>query len=99
LSTPQTNGQTEATNKVILNELKKKLDRTKGLWVKKTPGILWGYHCILQSTTIETPLRLTYGSDAMIPVELGETSWRRQLFNEARNDKGLKIDLNLIEDA
>jgi len=84
---PQINGQAEAANKVILTKLKKKLAQAKGLWAEEIHGILWENHCIPYSTTKETPYRLTYGSDAMIPVELGETSIRRQQFNENLNDK------------
>lgn len=32
---PQTNGQVEAANKVILSDMKKKLDKDRGLWVEK----------------------------------------------------------------
>nr|KYP35806.1 Transposon Ty3-I Gag-Pol polyprotein [Cajanus cajan] len=82
---PQTNGQAEAANKVILRELKKRLGSAKRQWADKLPSILWAYHCTPQSTTQETPYRLTYGADAMIPVEVGETSHRRQVFNSEQN--------------
>jgi len=72
---PQTNSQAKAANKVILVELKKKLGQLKSLWAEEIPGILWGYHCTPQSSTKETPYRLTYGTDAMIPIELGKPSW------------------------
>lgn len=52
---PQTSGQAKAANKVILNELKKKIGQAKGLWAEEIPGILWEYHCTPQSTTGETP--------------------------------------------
>nr|KYP51938.1 Pol polyprotein [Cajanus cajan]KYP51944.1 Pol polyprotein [Cajanus cajan] len=48
---PQTNGQAEAANKVILRELKKRLGSAKGQWVNELPSILWAYHCTPQSTT------------------------------------------------
>nr|KYP73662.1 Pol polyprotein [Cajanus cajan] len=37
---PQTNGQAEAANKVILRELKKRLGSSKGQWVDKLHSIL-----------------------------------------------------------
>jgi len=37
---PQTNGQAEAANKVILEELRKKLGRLKGLWAEEVSGVL-----------------------------------------------------------
>uniref|UniRef100_A0A151UF37 Transposon Ty3-I Gag-Pol polyprotein n=1 Tax=Cajanus cajan TaxID=3821 RepID=A0A151UF37_CAJCA len=48
---PQTNGQAEAANKVILRELKKRLGNAKGQWPDELPSILWAYHCTPQSTT------------------------------------------------
>jgi len=68
----QTNGQAEFTNKVILGQLKRRLGSAKGLWAEKLPEMLWAYKCMPQTTTGETPFNLTYGTDAMIPVEVGE---------------------------
>nr|KYP60935.1 Transposon Ty3-I Gag-Pol polyprotein [Cajanus cajan] len=42
---PQTNGQAEAANKVILRELKKRLGNAKGQCADELPSILWAYHC------------------------------------------------------
>jgi len=73
---PQTNGQAEAANKAILNELKKRLDPAKGNWTEELLEVLWAYRCTPQSTTQETPYSLTYDTEAMIPVEIGEPSLR-----------------------
>lgn len=37
---PQENGQGEAVNKIILSEMKKKMDEAKGLWVEYLHEIL-----------------------------------------------------------
>ena len=37
---PQGNGQAEASNKVIVNGLKKRLDDAKGRWVEELPYVL-----------------------------------------------------------
>nr|KYP69487.1 hypothetical protein KK1_008678 [Cajanus cajan] len=58
----------------------------------------WAYHCTLQSTTQETPYRLTYGADVMILVEVGETSHRRQVFNSEQNAQELAADLDLVDE-
>jgi len=42
---PQTNGQAEAVNKVILGQLKKKLGTTKGRWADELLEVLWAYRC------------------------------------------------------
>ncbi|XP_027338066.1 uncharacterized protein LOC113852005 [Abrus precatorius] len=44
---PQTNGQAEAANKVILHELKRRLGSAKGEWAEKLPEVLWAYRCML----------------------------------------------------
>jgi len=41
----QTNGQTEAANKVILVELRKRLDSAKGRWPEELVEVLWAYRC------------------------------------------------------
>ncbi|XP_072066687.1 uncharacterized protein [Arachis hypogaea] len=83
---PQTNGLAETANKVILHALKKKLDDAKGLWADLIPEVLWGYNTTPQSSTKETPFRLVYGFEAMIPLEISQSSIRTQLVdhNEAR---------------
>nr|KYP36351.1 Retrovirus-related Pol polyprotein from transposon 17.6 [Cajanus cajan] len=51
-----------------------------------------------RSTTQETPYRLTYGADAMIPVEVGETSLKRKVFNGEQNAQELAVDLDLVDE-
>ncbi|KAI9120288.1 hypothetical protein K1719_007321 [Acacia pycnantha] len=60
-------------------------------WVDRLPYTLWGYRTSVRTSTGETPFKLTYGCEAMIPVEIGESSWRRvtALQNEEENAKQL----------
>ena len=39
--------------------------------------------------TGETPFRLTYGSKAVIPVEVGLTSYRVHNHEESKNDEAI----------
>lgn len=57
-------------NKVLLNELSKRMDSAKGLWAAELPCIIWAYHITPPSSNKETSFRLTYGVDAMILVEV-----------------------------
>ncbi|XP_072077907.1 uncharacterized protein [Arachis hypogaea] len=96
---PQTNGLAEAANKIILMALKKKLGEAKGEWAELIPEILWGYNTTTQTTTKETPYRLVYGTDAMIPVEVALTSARTTTTTSAtNNDKARKMELDTIEE-
>ncbi|XP_050259008.1 uncharacterized protein LOC126704006 [Quercus robur] len=66
---PQGNGQAEAVNKVIVNGLKKRLDDAKGRWVEELPHVLWTYRTTPRRSTGETPFLMTYGAEAVIPLE------------------------------
>nr|KYP52772.1 hypothetical protein KK1_025307 [Cajanus cajan] len=70
----------------------------KFTWKNIICSILWAYHCTPQSTTQETPYRITYGVDAMIPVEVGETSHRQQVSDSKQNAQELATDLDLVDE-
>ncbi|RYR57283.1 hypothetical protein Ahy_A05g023007 [Arachis hypogaea] len=93
---PQTNGLAEAANKVILHALKKKLDDAKGLWAELIPEVLWGYNTTPQTSTKETPFRLVYGSEAMIPLEISQNSIRTYITNQ---DEARRSELDVIEEV
>ena len=48
---PQTNGQAESANKVILSNLKKRLQDAKGNWAEELQNVLWAYRTTMQSST------------------------------------------------
>ena len=70
------NGQTEVTNRKLLKIIEAKLDDAKGAWLEELPNILWAYRTTARIPTGETPFRLTYGTEAVLPVEVGVTSIR-----------------------
>ena len=52
---PQSNRQAESANKVILNGLKKRLEKVRTNWVEDLYQVLWSYKTTPHSTTGETP--------------------------------------------
>ena len=68
---PQANGKTEVTNRTLLKIIKTKLDGVKGAWPEELPNVLWAYRTTARTRIGETPFRLTYGTKAVIPVEVG----------------------------
>ena len=68
---PQSNGQAEATNKTLINALKKRHEQAKGKWVEELPGILWAYRTTPRRSTGNTLFALAYGMDIVIPTEIG----------------------------
>ena len=95
---PQGNGQAEAVNKVILSELKKRLDDAKGKWVEELPYVLWMYRTAPCRSTRETPFSMTYGAETVIPLETGFLTTRTSSFNPKVNDEQLTRNLDLIEE-
>ena len=45
----------------------------------------------------ETPFRLTYGTEEVIPVEVGVTSTRRVVFSEEGNDDNKRVKLRQLD--
>ena len=95
---PQRNGQAEVVNKVIVNGLKKRLDDAKGKWVEELPHVLWTYRTTPCRSTGKTPFSITYGAEAVIPLENGFPTSRTSSFNPSDNDEQLTMSLDLIEE-
>ncbi|KAK3027190.1 hypothetical protein RJ639_042456 [Escallonia herrerae] len=96
---PQTNGQTNVTNRTLLQGLKKKLDGAKGLWVEELPKILWAYHTTTRTATCETPFSLAFGTEAIILLEIGLPLARLVTYNPDTNDAGLRGNLDLLDET
>uniref|UniRef100_A0A7N2MBY2 Uncharacterized protein n=1 Tax=Quercus lobata TaxID=97700 RepID=A0A7N2MBY2_QUELO len=95
---PQANGQVEVMNRSLLKIIKTRLKGAKGIWPKELPSILWAYRTTARTPTEETPFRLTYGSEAVIPAEIGLTSYRVRNHDESRNDEAMWLQLDLIDE-
>lgn len=78
--------------------LKKRLEAAKGRWTEELPQVLWSYHTTPHSTTNETPFKLVYGTDAVIPVEIGEPNIRTETFAANVNTADLRINLDLLDE-
>ena len=95
---PQGNGQAEAVNKVIVNELKKRLVDAKRKWVEELPHVLWTYRTTPRRLTGETLFSMTYRAEAVIPLEPGFPTLRTNAFTLDGNDELLKKSLDLVEE-
>nr|KYP52107.1 Uncharacterized protein K02A2.6 [Cajanus cajan] len=96
---PQSNGQAESANKVILSGLKKRVQDSGASWVEELPRVLWSYHTTVHSSAQDTPFNLVYGTDAMIPIEIAEPSVCTTAFSEEESDQGRRVDLDLIAET
>ena len=52
-----------------------------------------------KTPTGETPFRLTYGNEAVIPAEIGLTSYRVDNHDKGRNDEAIHLQLDLVDEV
>ncbi|KAH9687911.1 Ribonuclease H [Citrus sinensis] len=95
---PQANGQVEAANRVIKQTLKTKLEKAKGDWSEELPFVLWSYRTTPRIPTGETPFSLAFGTEAVVPAEIGMPTYRVQHFNPKRNDNLQLQNLDFLEE-
>ena len=72
----QANGQTEATNEVLIDMIKRTIDDQPRKWHEALSEVLWAYRNSKNKATGLTPFRLTYGQDAILPMEINSKSLR-----------------------
>ena len=85
-------------NKVIVSGLKKRLDDAKGKWVEELPHVLWTYRTMPRRSTGKTLFSMTYGAEAVIPLESGFPTTRTSSFDPKDNDEQLARGLDLVEE-
>uniref|UniRef100_A0A2N9H5S1 Integrase catalytic domain-containing protein n=1 Tax=Fagus sylvatica TaxID=28930 RepID=A0A2N9H5S1_FAGSY len=96
---PQANGQVEVTNRTLLKQIKTRLEGAKGMWVEELPSVLWAYRTTVRTPTKETPFKLTFGTEAVIPVEIGLTTFRTTFHKEEENEGQLRLNLDLLDET
>lgn len=67
--------------------------------MEELPLVLWSYRTTPQSSTGENPFRLTYGSDALIPIEILEPSTKRMIVEEVPDEAKLRANLDLLDEV
>ncbi|KAI5312965.1 hypothetical protein L3X38_042139 [Prunus dulcis] len=95
---PQSNGQVEAVNKIIKKTLKTKLDKAKGCWPELLPEVLWSYRTTFRTSTGETPFSLSFGTEAVALVEIGQPTYRTSTYDDTTNDQQLALNLDFIDE-
>ena len=61
--------------------------------------MLWAYRTTPWCSTGETPFSMTYGVEAIIPMETGLPTSRTNVFQVGENDQLLGKHLDLIEES
>nr|XP_009599035.1 uncharacterized protein LOC104094756 [Nicotiana tomentosiformis] len=101
---PSANGQAESTNKVIIQNLKKRLEAAKYKWPEELSGVLWEYRTTAKSSPFslvyvaEIPFSLVYVAEALISLEIREPTLRFFRTNEEVNNEALLVKLELLDE-
>ena len=98
-SHPQANGQAEVANRSLLKIIKTRLEWAKGVWPDELLGVLWAYTTTVRTPTGETPFKLAYGSEAVIPVEVHMMSYRVRKYQAEENEEQLRLNLDLMDEV
>ncbi|GJR61096.1 reverse transcriptase domain-containing protein [Tanacetum coccineum] len=95
---PQANGLVERANRSLMEGIKTRLGRERAGWVDELPNVLWAHRTSIKQSNGETPFSLTYGSEAVIPAEIGIPSYRTLMIREEYNEEEQRLNLDLLQE-
>ncbi|XP_026398832.1 uncharacterized protein LOC113294664 [Papaver somniferum] len=90
------NGQAEATNRVIMDNLKKRMEKAKGKWTEEFPGVLWSYRTTPKRSSGFSPFTLAYGTKEVIPTEVHLKTTKTRAVKSGKNDSILALDKEFL---
>jgi hypothetical protein len=95
---PQGNGQAEASNKVIVAGLKRRLEAAKGRWADELLSVLWAFRKTPRRSTGATPYSLAFGTEAIIPLEVNFPTHAAVQLHNGENDAALEANLDFVDE-
>ncbi|GJZ09148.1 reverse transcriptase domain-containing protein [Tanacetum coccineum] len=66
--------------------------------IEEIPYVLWAHRTMIKSSNRDTPFSLNYGTEVVIPVEIGMPTYRTAIVDVVHNDDEIRLNLNLLED-
>ncbi|GJZ20910.1 reverse transcriptase domain-containing protein [Tanacetum coccineum] len=95
---PQTNGLVERANRSLGEGIKARLGARNKKWMEELSHVLWAHRTMIKSSNGDTPFSLTYGTEAVIPAEIGMPTLRTAEVDLVQNNEALEINLDLLEE-
>ena len=83
----------------MLKIIKTRLEGVKGVWSDELPGVLWVYRMTVRTPTGETPFKLAYGSETVIPAEVRMANHRVTMYQDKDNEEQLHLNLDMIDEV
>jgi transposase InsO family protein len=100
---PQTNGQVEWANGIILQGLKPRifdrLNKSSRKWLQELPAVVWSLRTTLSRATGFTSFFLVYGAEAVLPTDLEYGSPRVKGYDEGANQQAREDSLDQLDEA
>ncbi|GJV92680.1 reverse transcriptase domain-containing protein [Tanacetum coccineum] len=95
---PQINGLVEKANLSLGEGIKARLDARSKNWMKELSHVLWAHRTMIKSINGDTLFLLTYGTETVIPAEIGMPTLRTAEVDLVQNSEALEINLDLLEE-
>nr|GEV76593.1 reverse transcriptase domain-containing protein [Tanacetum cinerariifolium] len=67
-------------------------------WIEELLHVLWAHRTMIKSNHGDRPFSLTYGTEAVIPAEIGMPTYRTAAVDVIHNDEELQLNLDLLEE-
>jgi transposase InsO family protein len=100
---PQTNGQVERANGMILQGLKPRifdrLNKSGRRWLQELPAVVWSLINTPSRATGFTPFFFVYGATAVLPTDLEYGSPRVGGYDEGTNQRACEDSLDQLDEA
>jgi hypothetical protein len=100
---PQTNGQVERTNGMILKGLKPRifdrLNKSDRKWLQELPAVVWSLRTTPSRATRFTQFFLVYGAEAILPTDFEYGSPRVRGYDEGANQRAREDLLDQLDEA
>ena len=98
---PQTNGQVEWANGLIMSGIKPRLvqslQESNCHWVEELDSVLWGLHTTPNRSTGYTPFFMVYGAEAVLPCDSIHDAPRVRMYEEKEAELDRQDDLDALE--
>jgi transposase InsO family protein len=100
---PQTNGQVERANGMILQGLKPRifdrLNKSGRKWLQELPAVVWSLRTTPSRATGFTPFFLVYGAEAILPRDLEYRSPRVRGYDKGTNQRAREDSLDQLDET
>ncbi|GJX76148.1 reverse transcriptase domain-containing protein [Tanacetum coccineum] len=95
---PQSNRLVERANRSLGEGIKARLGEGNKNWIEEIFHILWAHRTMIKSSNGDTSFSLTYGTEDVIPAEIGIPTYRTAVVDIVRNDDEIRLNLDLLEE-